>query len=268
MTRECGLLAGLWIALALGATGYFWTTYLPGIAAGLGLCFVQGYYEHVRGTTSHYSRLYNMLFFNDGYHVEHHRTPGLHWTRLPEQPRLDQASSAWPPVLRWLEGWRAWPAALNVLERMVLRVGWLQRLVLGAHRRAMRLALADLGSVRRVTIVGGGLFPRSALIVRELLPAANITVLDASPAHLARARPLLDRTIRTAHGMFRGAADACDADVVVIPLAYLGDRESVYRHPPARVVLVHDWLWRPRGRTITVSTFLLKRLNVIVTPAA
>jgi hypothetical protein len=26
---------------------------------------------------------------------------------------------------------------------------------------------------------------------------------------------------------------------------------------------VHDWLWRPRGRTAVVSLLLLKRVNVV-----
>lgn len=268
MGLECLALGALWMGLAVGAPQYFLLTYLPGIAAGLLLCFLQGHYEHLRGTTSHYGRLYNLLFFNDGYHVEHHARPTLHWTRLPRQSRIDPQASLWPPVLRWLERVAAWPRALNGLERLVLRMSWLQRPILGAHRRAMVSALrgAGAGAVSRVTIVGGGLFPRSALILRELFPSALITVVDASQEHLARAKPLLGADVRTEHRTFRSTDRGCDADVVVIPLAYLGDRESIYRHPPARVVLVHDWLWRPRGRTVRVSAFLLKRLNVIVTP--
>jgi hypothetical protein len=56
---------------------------MPGYLAGLGLCLLQGHFEHAGGTTSHYGWLYNRLFFNDGYHVEHHRRPGIHWTQLP-----------------------------------------------------------------------------------------------------------------------------------------------------------------------------------------
>jgi hypothetical protein len=267
MRLECGVLGLLWLGLAAVTPQYFFLTYLPGIATGLLLCVLQGRYEHLRGTTSHYGRLYNLLFFNDGYHVEHHARPMLHWTRLPSEPRIDRHASAWPPVLRWLERAAAWPRALDRLERVVLRVGWLQRIVLRAHRRAIESALRGAGAIGRVTVVGGGLFPRSALILRELFPSAIITVVDASQEHLARARPLLDAAVRTEHRTFRSPERGCDADVVVIPLAYLGDRESIYRHPPARVVLVHDWLWRPRGRTVKVSTLLLKRLNVIVTPA-
>lgn len=267
LALECAILAILWTTLASLAPRYLLTAYAPGVAVGLLLCFLQGHYEHVRGTTSHYGRLYNLLFFNDGYHVEHHARPALHWTRLPEQPPIDRHPSAWPPVLRWIERAHARPRLLDALERLVLRVAWLQRVVLRTHRRALRAALSGAGDVARVTVVGGGLFPRTALILRELLPSAVITIVDADQEHLDRARHLLDDGVRTEHRTFRGADATPDADVVIIPLAFLGDRESIYRHPPARIVVVHDWLWRPRGRTIRVSAFLLKRLNVIVGPA-
>ncbi|MEO8481374.1 MAG: fatty acid desaturase [Acidobacteriota bacterium] len=266
MSVECGVIAALWLTLGTLATAYFWTAYLPGVALGLSLCFLQGHYEHVRGTTSHYGRLYNLLFFNDGYHVEHHTRPTTHWTHLPAQARIDPRSSAWPPVLRWLEPLTVWRHPLDGLEVLVLRAAWLQRLVLGAHRTALRRALHDAGDIRRVTVVGGGLFPRTALIMRELLPSATITIVDADKTHIDRARPLLGDDIRTEHRTFRDADGALDADLVVIPLAYLGDRESIYHHPPARVLVVHDWIWRPRGRSVRVSALLLKRLNVIVSP--
>src|SRR2546426_10927521 len=35
--------------------------------------------------------------------------------------------------------------------------------------------------IDRVGIVGGGLFPRTALIVEQLLPSARVTIIDASP---------------------------------------------------------------------------------------
>jgi hypothetical protein len=52
-------------------------------------------------------------------------------------------------------------------------------------------------------------------------------------------------------------------DLIVIPLSFQGDRQAIYRRPPARAVVVHDWLWRRRGRGRIVSTALLKRLNVV-----
>lgn len=59
----------------------------------LGDCLSQlnGYYEHFRGNpdkpiawgVSSYTRLYNLWWFNNGYHAEHHFRPSVHWTRLP-----------------------------------------------------------------------------------------------------------------------------------------------------------------------------------------
>ena len=80
---EAGLVLALWTLLASIAPKFFLTVYVPGYALGLCLCFLQGYFEHAHGTTSHYSRLYNSLFLNDGYHVEHHAHPSAHWSALP-----------------------------------------------------------------------------------------------------------------------------------------------------------------------------------------
>jgi hypothetical protein len=80
MFVEAGLVLAMWAAIAIVLPRFFLTVYLPGWAIGLGLCFLQGHFEHERGTTSHYGRVYNALFFNDGYHVEHHARPGALWT--------------------------------------------------------------------------------------------------------------------------------------------------------------------------------------------
>src|SRR5438093_1490171 len=62
---------------------------LPGWLAGMALCRLQGDGEHASSTegVSFHARLYNRLWFNDGYHAEHHRSPGEHWTRLPSRRR-------------------------------------------------------------------------------------------------------------------------------------------------------------------------------------
>jgi hypothetical protein len=60
------------------------------------------------------------------------------------------------------------------------------------------------------------------------------------------------------------ASEASEAsDLLVVPLCFDGDREAIYRHPPARAVIVHDWLWRPRGTSRVVSFALLKRVNLV-----
>jgi hypothetical protein len=55
-----------------------------------------------------------------------------------------------------------------------------------------------------------------------------------------------------------------DCDLTIIPLAFVGDRAAIYQAPPTSAVLVHDWLWRPRGRSALVSLLLLKRINLVM----
>ena len=246
------------MVLAGADPSFFAGVYVPGYLAGLALCFLQGHFEHERGTTSHYGWLYNRLFFNDGYHVEHHRRPGEHWTRLPERAEPAARRSRWPPVLRWLDA-----LDLERLERIALRSPWLQRYLLASHERAFRRLLAQR-PVRRITIVGGGLFPRTALILRKLRPDADLTIIDADRDHLDVARPFLDDGVGMCRGFFDPAcAEKPDADLIVVPLSFIGDREYVYKNPPAAAVLVHDWVWKPRGRGVPVSWLLLKRLNLV-----
>ena len=265
LLAELGLIGALWTVLATSQPSFFATVYLPGYLAGLMLCALQGHYEHAGATTSHYGRVYNLLFFNDGYHVEHHAHPGVHWTELPYRIAPGAHSSRWPAVLRWLG-----VVDLEWLERLVLRSRVLQRLVIAAHRRAFRAALAGLAPLRRVTIVGGGLFPRTALVLRELVPSAELVIIDANARHLDIARVFIeqcDEGIRHAvhfqHARFTAGALEDDVDLLVIPLSFQGDRDAIYSRPPARAVLVHDWLWKIRGSGYVVSVLLLKRLNLV-----
>jgi hypothetical protein len=176
---------------------------------------------------------------------------------LPSHPLADARSSRWPPVLRWLDAF-----SLESLERRVLRSPRLQRFVLSAHERAFRAVLRPLPSIHRVTIVGGGLYPRSTLILRRLLPDATLTIVEAKPEHLEIAATFLSGDVELEHRLFDAAVPE-PADLVVIPLAFIGDRDRVYRHPPAKLTVVHDWMWRPRGHGARVSWLLLKRLNLV-----
>ena len=254
---ESAVVLGIWLAMAAMAPWFFATVYMPGYLAGLGLCSLQGHFEHARGTTSHYGWVYNRLFFNDGYHVEHHQRPGEHWTRLPLQADARAPRSRWPPVLRWLDAF-----SLELLERIVLQSPALQRYMLASHERAFRTLLAGLPGVRRITIVGGGLFPRTALILRKLRPDATLTIIDAKRDHLETARPFLDARVELRHEFF-DPRSGDDGDLVVIPLGFVGDRQDVYGNPPAAAVLIHDWVWKTRGGGVRVSWLLLKRLNLV-----
>jgi hypothetical protein len=255
LSVELALVLGLWGLLLTRDPGFFVGSYLPGYLAGLGLCWLHGHYEHARGTVSHYGALYNLLFFNDGYHAEHHAHPGRHWSLLPREPHPGAATSRWPAVLRWLE-----TLSLDGLERRVLRSPTLQHFVLDCHERAFRRLLPPLPEAPRVAIVGGGLFPRTLLVLRRLLPAGRFLIIDWSADNLATAAAFLPGEVITLHASYE-PAQLEGVDLAVFPLAFVGDRAALYDHPPAPVVLVHDWLWRRRGPGAVVSLLLLKRLN-------
>jgi fatty acid desaturase len=255
---ESALVLALWGALLALGPAFFLTVYLPGYLAGLGLCWLHGHYEHAGGgTISHHGALYNCLFLNDGYHVEHHTHPGEHWTRLPSYAGLATRLSAWPAVLRCLE--TPW---LERLERLVLRSPRLQRFLLDRHERAFTALLPRLGAVSRVGVVGGGLWPRTVLVLRRLLPHARLVVIDRSADNLAVAEPFLPASVEIIHDYY-DPARMNGFDLLVIPLSLLGDRAGLYRRPPAPAVLVHDWVWRRRGEGVVVSWLLLKRLNLV-----
>jgi len=256
---ETGLILALWALMLLLSPRFFRAVYIPGYALGLGLCYLHGYFEHAGGTvTSHYGAVYNFSFFNDGYHVEHHSRPGEHWRHLPHLATNEAKVSRWPAVLRWIE-----IVNLERLERIALQSRLLQSLLLRTHERAMRRLLAKLPVVRSATIVGGGMYPRTALLLRRLLPHASIRIVDADAEHLAAARPFLDSSIEFRHERYiPGQRDRMD--LLVIPLSFNGAREEVYRNPPSPAVLVHDWIWSKRGHSAIVSFLLLKRLNLIV----
>jgi hypothetical protein len=255
---EVILVAGLWTWLAASMPWFFITAYLPSYLAGLGLCWLHGYYEHARGTTSHYGRLYNWLFFNDGYHCEHHQHPDEHWTCLPRLPDADPCASRWPAVLRWLELF-----SLDALERGVLRSSALQRWVLRWHERAFHQLLPYLPAVSRVGIIGGGLFPRTLMILQRLLPEARFVVIDQSADSIRTARERVAGNVQFVHSRY-DSTRVRDLDLLVFPLSFRGEREALYAQPAAPFLVIHDWLWRRRGTSAVVSLLLLKRLNLIM----
>jgi hypothetical protein len=95
-----------------------------------------------------------------------------------------------------------------------------------------------------------------------VLPQAEVTILDAEPAHLDVARAYLPGSVHFSAGRFDEHTPVT-ADLVVVPLAYQGDRRRLYATPPAPAVLVHDWIWAVKPRGVVVSWLLLKRLNLV-----
>src|SRR5205085_11084487 len=128
-------------------------------------------------------------------------------------------------------------------ERCVLRSRLLQRFVISRHERAFRKLLGKTCGIRRVLIVGGGLFPRTLLVLRRILPEAEFTLLDASADNLDAAGRFLDVRVRTVHAWYE-PNHAAGFDLVVFPLAFRGERAELYDCPPAPLVAVHDWAWR------------------------
>ena len=88
-------LAEFWSLVAIGGAMAMvhWTFALLMLAMSyLGQCLsnLSGYYEHLGADpdrpiawgVSSYGRLYNWVFFYNGYHAEHHYRPKVHWTRM------------------------------------------------------------------------------------------------------------------------------------------------------------------------------------------
>jgi fatty acid desaturase len=81
--------------LAFYIIGFIWNWkfmlfFLPFYYLGHCLSYLNGYYLHYGGNpdvpiawgVSSYHRLYNWLWFNNGYHAEHHFRPKVHWTQM------------------------------------------------------------------------------------------------------------------------------------------------------------------------------------------
>jgi hypothetical protein len=258
--------------------------WLAALGCGYGLCALQGHGEHATSDdgVDHRGRLYNTLWFNDGFHAAHHRAPAAHWTSLPGCGRTDDPRSPWPPALRWVSAalTALVPAALDALERVALRSPRLQAFMLRTHEQALR-ALGPAAGLRfasgdgdggtralDVMIVGGGLHPRSALLFARLLPHARLWLLDRDPGHLAIAAAVLAAQprppdVRLVCATFDPAAPP-RCDVLVVPLALRGDRRALIDHPPAPLVFLHDWLWRRDGdASARVSWLLGKRIALL-----
>jgi hypothetical protein len=258
LVAELILLLALWVSLLTWAPLFFASVYFPGIALGLLLCSLQGRYEHINGTVSHYSRSYNWLFFNDGYHVEHHQHPTLHWRELPAHREVAAPTSRWPAVLRWIEA-----CSLTTLERVVLRSKVLQRFVLSCHERAFRQLWPGVRDFDKITVIGGALFPRTVLILQTLAREKPIHVIDCEPDHIRAARSFIGPDSRFTEQMFHSSDAVHHArDLLVIPLSYRGDKDALYERPCGPTI-IHDWVWRRGGTGVIVSWLLLKRLNLV-----
>ena len=70
----------------------FMLFFVPFWYLGHCLSYLNGYYLHYGGDTeqpiawgvSSYEPVYNFIWFNNGYHAEHHFRPKMHWTKMKE----------------------------------------------------------------------------------------------------------------------------------------------------------------------------------------
>jgi fatty acid desaturase len=89
---ETVVLWGFWITMGVINWRYFVFFYLPSYYLGWVISYAEGYLEHYKAqpgnpfanSVSSYHRLYNLLWFNNGYHQEHHWDPKMHWTRMKQ----------------------------------------------------------------------------------------------------------------------------------------------------------------------------------------
>lgn len=89
---ETVALVAFWVAMGLINWKYFVLFYVPSYYFGWVLSYAEGYLEHYgcqpgnqfANSVSSYNRLYNLLWFNNGYHQEHHWDPKVHWTKMDE----------------------------------------------------------------------------------------------------------------------------------------------------------------------------------------
>jgi fatty acid desaturase len=87
---EALALVAFWVMMAVGDWRYFVCFYIPSYYLGWVLSYMEGYLEHYgaqpgnayANSVSSYNWLYNLLWFNNGYHQEHHWDPKMHWTRM------------------------------------------------------------------------------------------------------------------------------------------------------------------------------------------
>ena len=82
-----------WVCLCILAFVLNWKFmlfFLPFYYFGHCLSYLNGYYLHFGGNpdvplawgVSSYHRLYNLIWFNNGFHAEHHYKPKQHWTKM------------------------------------------------------------------------------------------------------------------------------------------------------------------------------------------
>lgn len=92
LLAESVVLGAVWLAMLLGNWRYFLYFYLPSYYLGWVLIYAHTYFLHYgarpgdyyANSVSSYHIPYNWVFFNNGFHQEHHWDPKAHWTKMPQ----------------------------------------------------------------------------------------------------------------------------------------------------------------------------------------
>lgn len=87
---ETTALGAFWLAMLIVDWHYFVFYYLTSYYLGWVLSYAEGYLEHYgcepgnqyANSVSSYNGVYNLFWFNNGYHQEHHWDPKVHWTQM------------------------------------------------------------------------------------------------------------------------------------------------------------------------------------------
>ena len=122
---ELALFVGTFVSL--GILNWHYIIFLVGFwYFGHCLSYLNGYYRHYGGNpdepiawgVSSYDKLYNWIWFFNGYHAEHHFRPKVHWTRMQafHDQILDQQRAAGVRVIKP-------PHALGFLDPDLPRLG-------------------------------------------------------------------------------------------------------------------------------------------------
>jgi hypothetical protein len=187
-------------------------------------------------------------------------------------PEVSAPTSAFSPHFRFLSDFSLKALALGALERLPLWFGFVERFVLSTHARALGRVLAALPCApRTIGIIGGGLFPRSLLLLGRSFPEARISVIDLSARNVELARSALaarDFDVSSVRFLVEPFDPARHAhfDLLVAPLAFVGEASTLARSRSA--VLTHDWIWRRGGSaSAVVSWLLLKRVRLALPSA-
>lgn len=185
-------------------------------------------------------------------------------------------------------------SALNILEYTTMNIPFIRDWVLAVHHSAFDRLLPGL-NFNRILVVGGGIYPRTAIIMKSLYPHAHITIQDKSRESLKIAESYLQRihqelnisylheeytptsystvsasTYTTEYATYYGTnittvstttSPSVSQDLVIYPLAF--QYKSPCRPPPTQCTRVrHCWIWENTDtyRSTVVSYLLLKKI--------